>query len=464
MNIVEAIHNSDLFKPCFRDLGTWKGWIAALKVLFGLPLGSEELILYRTCTGRQKAPESPLKEFWCIIGRRGGKSFIAAVVAVYLALFHDYKEYLGPGEVGVIQIIAADRSQSQVILRYIKGILRGNPVFAQYIANEVRESVELTNRIVIEVMSCSFRSIRGRTVVCSLFDEIAFWRVEGANPDREILSASRPSMATIPNSKLIVISSPYSRSGVLYEVHRDYYGKDDPEILIWRSPTRLMNPTISELFIEREAKKDPLAARAEWYAEFREDIEEFLSLEAIEACCVLDGTLAPDIMRHQYLAFTDPSGGRADAFTLAVGHKGEKFTVDLLRAWEPPLVPESAVGDIVEILRQYNITRITGDRYGAAWVSTAFEKQGIQYEVCQKNKSDLYLSLEGQVNTCALELPNSKQLITELRALERRRGKSGRDVIDHPPRGRDDRANAVAGICFEGINAMTGPFSGYDLS
>jgi len=55
-------------------------------------------------------------------------------------------------------------------------------------------------------MSCSFRSIRGRSLVCAIFDEIAFWQSDGANPDREILAAVRPGQATIPDSKLIVIS------------------------------------------------------------------------------------------------------------------------------------------------------------------------------------------------------------------------------------------------------------------
>ena len=229
MNIVEAIYNPDLFKPCFRDLSTWRPWITLLKALFGLVLDHDDLELYSKATNREKPPGIEPKELWCVIGRRGGKSFIAAIIACILALFHDYKQYLGPGERGVIQIIAADRGQSQVILNYIKGILNSNPIFSQYITNELRESIELSNGVNIEVMSCSYRSIRGRTVVCSLFDEIAFWRVEGANPDKEILSASRPSMATIPNSKLIVISSPYARSGVLYETHTDYYGKDEAE-------------------------------------------------------------------------------------------------------------------------------------------------------------------------------------------------------------------------------------------
>jgi hypothetical protein len=465
MNIVQAINNKKLFKSCFTNLDTWSGWLTLLKAIFGLQMADKELALYSECTGKKKAPERPIKELWAIVGRRGGKSFICAVVATYLALFYDFKKYLSPGERGTIQIIAADRSQAHVILNYIRGILESTAVFRQYILNDYRESIELTNGITVEVMSCSYRSVRGRTVVCAIFDEVAFWRVEGVSPDREILAAIRPSMATIPNSLLLVISSPYARSGVLYEHHRDYYGKDDDEILVWQAPTRVMNPTISDKLIDRETTKDPSAARAEWQAQFRDDIEEFLSLEAIEAVCVLPGEIAPD--RHEvYKAFVDPSGGRADAMTLAIGHNdwsGNRQLVDLLRAWEPPFNPEDVVVEMAEILKRYRINSVQGDRYGAGWVEGAFSKVGIRYEVCVKVKSDLYLDLEGYVNTLKVKFPKEKRLIDELMALERRRGRRGRDKVDHPPRGRDDRANAVAGLVHILVESSDSYFSICDL-
>jgi hypothetical protein len=125
--------------------------------------------------------------------------------------------------------------------------------------------------------------------------------------------------------------------------------------------------------------------------------------------------------------------------------------VDLLKACEPPFNPESVVKEISETLRSYRLDRVIGDRYAASWVSSAFEKQKIRYESCEKNKSDLYLNFEGFINTQQIELPNDKKLVNELTTLERRRGKAGKDFVDHPPRGSDDLANAVAGLCFEGM-------------
>jgi hypothetical protein len=450
MNIIKAIHDKKMFKPCFRDLATWAAWIGLLKALFGLSMDETELALYRRCTGREKAPGRPFKELWAVIGRRGGKSFIMALVAVFKALFTDYAKHLSPGEVGVIQVIAADRGQAQVLLSYIRGILESNPVFRQYVDQSLKESIDLTNNISIEVMSCSYRSVRGRTVVCAIFDEIAFWRVEGANPDKEILSAIRPAMATIPGSLLLVISSPYARSGILFEHHRDYYAKDDPDILVWQSDTRTMNPTISQDLIDRERKKDPSAAGAEWDAQFRSDIESFLTMESIEQCAVVPGEMPPD-PQTVYHGFVDPSGGRADAFTLCLAHSDRwtnKLVVDCLRGWQPPLNPESVVGEIAALLRSYRVNRVVGDKYAGNWVSSAFDKVGITYLPAAKPKSDLYLHLESLVNTYRAEIPKNKQLTTELVNLERRRSKSGKDQVDHPPRGSDDYANAVAGALY----------------
>jgi hypothetical protein len=220
---------------------------------------------------------------------------------------------------------------------------------------------------------------------------------------------------------------------------------------VWKAGTLTMNPTLSKELIDREEKKDSIAARSEWYAEFREDLELFLSREMVESCCTLSGTLAPRQF-HSYKAFTDPSGGRNDSFTLAIGHnESSKVICDCLKDWIPPFNPESVVKEISDTLKQYRMDKVTGDRYAASWVESAFTKQGIRYTSCEKSKSDLYLNAEGFINTGIVELPNNPKLINELCALERRKGKAGKDSVDHPPRGSDDLANACAGLVYEGM-------------
>jgi hypothetical protein len=447
MNIVEAIHDPKLFRPCFQDLATWEAWFVAAKALFGLQMNRHERRLFQKYTGRTQQPEKAFKEFWAIIGRRGGKSYIAAVIACYLALFHNYRQYLSPGERGVIQIVAVDRYQAQVIFRYIVAILHSNPVFAQYIQNETKEIIELTNAVDIEVMACSFRSIRGRTVVAFIADEVAFWRIEGANPDKEIFAAVRPGMATIPNSIILVLSSPYARMGELYNIHHEFFGTDNPDVLVWHAPTEAMNPTIDKKVIERDRKRDPVSASSEWDAEFRSDIETYIAREAVEQCIIRGRIELPSVVGVHYSAFVDPSGGSQDSFTLAISHvEGDKKVLDALREVRPPFSPDSVVREFATLLKAYRCSTITGDHYAGLWPRERFAVHGIRYEVSSLPKSDMYLNLLPLLNSGQVELLDNDRLVSQIVGLERRTGRGGKDSIDHGPGGHDDIANVAAGV------------------
>src|SRR4029450_9814127 len=142
-----------------------------------------------------------------------------------------------------------------------------------------------------------------------------FWPSQGANPDDEVLSAVRPAMATIPDAKLLCISTGYAQTGALFDAHKEYYGKDEDDVLVWQADTASMNPTISQKFIDRELEKDPEAGRAEWLGLFREDVTAAFPLGAIESCIIPGRVeLAPSPHVIQYFGFIDPSGGRHDAF------------------------------------------------------------------------------------------------------------------------------------------------------
>jgi hypothetical protein len=49
---------------------------------------------------------------WLVIGRHGGKSFAMALIAVFLAVFKDWRPKLSPGERAIVLLVAADREQA----------------------------------------------------------------------------------------------------------------------------------------------------------------------------------------------------------------------------------------------------------------------------------------------------------------------------------------------------------------
>ena len=447
MNILAACDDPNLFGRWFRNADTWRSWFVFLAGLFGLPMAEEQRELFERCTGRSAAPDAPAREAWLVVGRRGGKSFVLALVAVYLATFKDWRPYLAPGERGVVMVVATDRKQAGVIFGYIRALLQNVPMLAGLIQRETIEAIDLANGIAVEVHTASYRTIRGRTVVAGLLDELAFWRSDdSANPDREILAALRPAMATVPGAMLLCASSPYARRGVLYEAWRNHFGKPGP-VLVWRAPTRVMNPTVSEDVIREAYEQDPVSAAAEFGAEFRADVETFVAREAVEACVVPGRRELPPVSGQSYQAFVDPSGGSADAMTQAIGHLAAGVAViDALRERRPPFSPEAVVAEFAELLKTYRIATVRGDRYAGEWPRERFKVHGIHYEPAAKPKSDIYRDTLPRLNAGKVELLDDRRLVVQIAGLERRTARGGRDSIDHAPAAHDDLANAVLGV------------------
>lgn len=450
MNIVQACFSNAVFRPLFKDLRTWQNWMTFLKVLFGLPLlNYSERKLFQTCTGLRTPPRERLSSAFVCAGRRSGKSRISSVIACFLALFHDWRPYLSPGERGHIFIIATDKFQAGIVFNYISGILHSTQAFERMIERETQETIDLNNRVSIMVKTASYRSLRGFTLLACILEEVAFFRDENsANPDREILNAVKPALSTIPDSLLLGISTPYSRSGVLWEMYRGREKRGAP--LVWRASTEIMNPTINKKLIKNALREDYASGSAEWLAEFRQDISSFLSLELIESSLCPGRIELPKVEGITYHAFCDPSGGRGDSMTLAISHRDSatgKVILDLLREKRPPFRPQSVVEEFSEVLKEYEVTQIQADRYSAEWCSSAFRDNGVMVENSEQTASDLYLTLLPLLSNNSIELLDDKRLVSQLRSLERRTRSGGRDQIIHPPGLHDDVSNACAGAC-----------------
>jgi hypothetical protein len=450
VSIIQAMDDPQLFGSAFPDTETWKPWRVVLKSLFGLKMTEAEIDIFRQCTGRSAPSPRGYQEFWGICGRRAGKSRILALVAAYLATFRHWEPYLAPGEYGRVMVMAANRAQARSIFDFISGLLQGSPMLARTIENITADSIELQGRISIEVHASNFRGIRGRTTVAVLMDEVAFWQADdqSANPDQEVLAAIRPSMATIPGSMLLAASSPYARRGVLFKAYDRHFGNDESLPLVWQAATRTMNPTVKQSFIDQQLAEDEAANRAEYLAEWRSDIENFVSLDVVRGCVAPYDTRHPD-SAHRYVAFADPAGGSGtDCFTVAIAHReGQQIHIDAILSRKPPFSPNAVIDEFAATLRHYRIGMVTGDRWGGEFPREAFRRHDIQYSVAKKNKSELYQGLLPLLNSGRITLPDNDKLVKQIVSLERRIARSGRETIDHPARNgaHDDEANAVAG-------------------
>lgn len=426
---------------------SWLTWRALLLAMMGEPLTPEELEAYQSRTGRRTPPTKRVDEFWTVAGRRGGKTRSMSTVAVYLGALVDYSDVLVPGERGVIPLIAPDKVQARVALDYATGLLEQSPLLSQRLADRTAETLRLTTGIDIEVRSASFRRLRGLTSVAALADEAAFWlSEESTNPDKEILDALRPSLITT-KGPLVVISSPYARRGAVWETYSRHFGSQgSPKILVAHGASRDFNPSLPQSVINEAMERDPAWASAEYLGQFRTDVENFLTREAIEACISPDVHERPPERRNHYVAFVDPSGGSADSMTLGIAHtEGRTQVLDVLRERRPPFMPEPVVDEFASLIRSYRCTTVYGDRYAGEWPREQFQKRGVHYEPSEKPKSDIYRDLLPLINSAAIDLLDNQRLINQLITLERRTARGGKDSIDHPRGGHDDVANAAAG-------------------
>jgi hypothetical protein len=360
-------------------------------------------------------------------------------------------------------IIAQDQKTADIVLDYITANFEGSPILRQLIEARNARELRLTNGITIEVRAADFRNLRGPTYICVIADEVAFWFNENSsNPDDEILNAVRPGLATT-RGPLFMISSPYARRGVLWDAYRKHFGKSgDPLILVAQGTSREFNPTLPQSVVDRALERDPIANTAEYLAQFRTDIESFVSIEVVNACVSKGVYERAPVSGVIYHGFCDPSGGSADPMTLCVGHldyNKKTVVVDCLREHTPPFSPEEVVDNFARTLKSYKVYKITGDRYAGIWPVELFGRHNINYEQSAAPKSDLYRDLLPLLNSGRLELLDHTKCLNQLCGLERRTARGGKDSIDHAPGGHDDLANAVAGLA-----AINSKYGNYDVS
>jgi hypothetical protein len=451
---VTLLHQAMLDPALFgRTFGgpTFAGHRGVAKMLDGLPLDAAELDLWRAFTGREEPPAAPFSEAYVIKPRRAGGTLFAAALGLHAAL-QDYRARLGPGEFATVGMIAADRRQARQLMNYTEGLIADSPVIAAEVTGRTQQSISFAHRVNLEVHVTSFRSTRGYSYAAVILDELAFYRDDmSASPDVELVRAVRPGLANL-GGRLLGLSSPHSRRGHLWDMYQRHYGKPS-DVLVIAATHQQLNPTIDPAVVARAMAEDPVAARSEWFGEFRSDVSQWLADEltdlALQPGRLLRGSRQPPV------AFVDMSGGRHDASVLAIAHaetntkdaqRPPNLFLDHLHCVPAPHEPAAVVGLFVAALKDYKLHKVVGDRYGADWVSGAFSKAGITYESSELDKSGIYTEVLPLFAERRVELIPDKRLATELRLLERKPRTGGRgDSIDHPPRGHDDAANAACG-------------------
>jgi len=448
ITIDAALTDRKLLGGAFVDLATWATWRVVLAAAFGGALDRAQRRAFAAVAGGRKPPARRVAELWAIVGRRSGKSRMAAAVAAFIALFFNHSDRLAAGEPGYILVLAPSRSQAALVFGYIEAFLRSNQMLEAQIESVTADEIKLRGNIVIAVHSNSFRTVRGRTLLACVFDETSFWRDETtANPDVETYRAVLPALATT-GGMLIGISTPYRKAGLLFQKFHDHFGKNDADVLVVHGASLKFNPTIDRGVIARARRSDPTSAASEWDAQFRDDISGFVAREAIDAAVEAGVRERAPESGCLYVGFFDAAGGSAggDSMTMAIAHaKDGKLILDAVRERRPPFSPEDTAAEFGALFRHYGVSVAEGDKWGGTWPAEALRRHGIGYRAAERTRSEIYLDLLPELNSGRVHLLDNERLIAQLGGLERRATRGGHDVVDHAVGAHDDIANAAAG-------------------
>lgn len=426
------------------------------RAIYGLSMSPEQAEIFRACTGRETPPTSEFAEATILAGARAGKdSRIASPTCCYEAAFGGHERHLARGEQATIALVAQDQRATAIAFGYIRAAFTQSPVLRNLLADEPKaNSLELVTGIRVQCFPSTTGAGRGWSIPVGILDELAFFRFEGAaNSDAEIQMSIRRGMVAFPRTKLVKISTPYMRSGVLFSDFSRAFGKDDPDLLVWRASSELMNPSIGRERLDRERRLDPQRYVREYEAEFTDDVAAFVPRDWVDAAVVGGRYELPPSKSGSATMAIDPSGGGLDAFTAAIVFSegtgpDQRITQAVMRGaarvgtTAPDL--EGLVREYADLARQYGCHEIVTDRYAAGWVEQALKRHGIHCKHADVDRSAAYLNLEPLLAQRRIELLDHPQMIRELELLERRPRPGGKDLVEHPRGGHDDYINAVA--------------------
>jgi hypothetical protein len=446
--------------PTLLNLALSDAQAACLKAVYALPMDDAELALFQEATGRPQPPTEPFKTINVLAGRRSGKSsHICAPLAVYEACIASHA--IPETERGLVTVLGPSTRQARTTFRMIQRMIERSPKLRGLIES-VRtgdeNEIQLSNSIDIRVLAANQRTIRGDLIVAAICEESNFFRDSDSGQYNlsEILDAIRPALLTLPDSKLICVSSPWVALGPMWESFQKR--AERPEELCWKLPSWTMNPSINSARLWFEKTRDPQKFAREYGAEFLEAAGALIPSELIDKA-VQRGTRGfPSSNSLHCVAGLDPSSKGTDCFGFALAHKttDDKIILDLARQWKPPgngqfLDYGGIVPEIVEQMNARGATKIFSDQICAAALASMFQKYGMTFEQVSTfgtKAAELYRTVRQLFVAGKVVLPDDPEVIGQFKKLEEILAEGGKSVVQASS-GKDDLAVASCLAIYE---------------
>ncbi len=385
-----------------------------------------------------------------VVGGRGGKTYLLLSVRLVWGMLMRDLSPLAPGEEAFATIVAPNDELRQQAVNYALGACRSKPELRALLrlprgCSEADTPGEFGihradfNRVVTFTGAVATRGgygVRGKWHTDLGLDEAAFFRDASSKiNDRDIYEAGVARV--LPGGQVIIGSTPWAQTGLVYEMYRDNFGKPTTS-LVAHAPTLLLNdsPAVREV-VELEMKRNPDNARREYLAEFMATgTLVFFEAPSVEGA-VTDEPFVP--RAGDTVAAGADFGFRSDSSALVlVAKRGETLHVFAGAEERPepgqPLKPSKTVATFAKIIAGRCAYLLADQHYREA-IAEHLEAHDLSYAPAPGQPAESYvrarmLLREGRVRIHGLEFRD--RLVQQMREVCGKPTSGGGMSIVHP--------------------------------
>ena len=515
--ITEDPLNEFVRNPVFIDFNPVAGQLVLLKLIFGQKL--DDTTKHKVLEKIGKKPDGSPNLVWTeftevelfylladceydfelirhknritlCLGRRGGKTTIAAILGIWSAVRKDWKPLLGAKNKAEVKLLSQTVDFSKDILDEIKAIFERAPMLNRLIDldgenSKTKISLKIPfiyeykgrekiryGRVTMTVTAATYASGRGGATIFSLLDECAFLPQDSTSPNslKKVLAAIRPSLLQFKRDGINVLSStPQTKVGPFYEKVKNRHNLPENELVL-KGPSWLFNSLLGIEEWISEYIAEPYDFPTEIEASFIDSKSSFFRTDAIEACI-------PEGAQQEYVL---PIKGEDWHYKGAIdaAFKGDKFVFSIVGVtktkkdeikvkqfyvanWyrdkdgDSESILKRAGEQINKMCRLYNLDTVYADQFAFVPLKELFKaRHNISLEevvFSSKSKKQMYSSLRTIIDNGAMELLNHPQTIQELKELEVEISDTGNIKISHLPGKHDDHADALCVAAFKAV-------------
>jgi phage terminase large subunit-like protein len=369
-----------------------------------------------------------LLHVWAL-GRRSGKTLLAALVALWTCLLRpELREHIRQRERLYAVAVATNIRQARIFVAQAHSVVESSPLLAGVVESATEDEIRFANRTVLSAFPCTSRGGRGWPIACVLLDEAAHQLDTDGNQAAEpVYRALVPSTAQFGNdARVIVASTPFGIDGFFSDLfHSIEKGHLDGAVCA-QAATLDMRPDFPATALDLEQRRDPEGFRAEYGAEFVAAGGAFLDANMIAAAVQRKEELCPGEVDDPEAAID--LGFVSDSTGLAIVGRDrdnpDRQRLVLARAWKPDLGPLGfgpTLDNVADVCLEHGVRHLFADQFSSQAAVEHLARRGIRATVVPTtaaSKSEAFASLKTRIYGGGLELYEQPELLAELNRLE----------------------------------------------